>query len=285
MNLNWQQKAEADIDCRITKLTRLGGGDFAESFHATLEDKRSIFVKTHSEAPPNFFTTEANGLGLLSTASELNIPAVLGVCDSPSYLALEWITSGSLGESTDIDMGRQLASLHQLPHPHFGREDCRTTGSLGLPNEPCTNWSEFYASRRLLPLAKLASDRNALPENIIRKIEQLANRLDSVGGPTAPPSVLHGDLWAGNRMIDEDGTNWLIDPAAHGGHREFDLAMMQLFGGFSEACFDAYNEVFPQETQWQERVPLHQLAPLIVHAIKFGGHYRQATADALDLYR
>lgn len=285
MNLDWQLKAEADIGCRIVALTRLGGGDFAESFQATLEDKQSIFIKTHSEAPPNFFTTEASGLCLLSTASALKIPAVLGVCDSPSYLALEWISSGPQRGSTETDFGHQLAAMHQVHHPHFGREDCRTTGSLGLPNDPCSSWSEFYANRRLLPLARLASDRSALSESIIRQIEQLASRLDSLEGPTATPSLLHGDLWAGNRMIDDTGANWLIDPATHGGHREFDLAMMQLFGGFSQACFDAYNEVFPLEPQWQDRVSLHQLAPLIVHAIKFGGHYRQATADALDLYR
>ncbi|MEZ5139333.1 MAG: fructosamine kinase family protein [Acidimicrobiales bacterium] len=96
---------------------------------------------------------------------------------------------------------------------------------------------------------------------------------------------MHGDLWAGNRLVDRAGRSWLIDPAAHGGHREFDLAMMRLFGGFEEACFAAYDEARPLAEGWRERVPLHQLAPLIVHAVKFGGGYRAAAAAALRSLR
>ena len=95
---------------------------------------------------------------------------------------------------------------------------------------------------------------------------------------------MHGDLWAGNRVIDQDGVSWLIDPAAHGNHREFDLAMMRLFGGYQQNCFAAYNEQFPLDDGWEDRIPLFQLAPLIVHAIKFGAHYASATDDAVSRY-
>ena len=95
------------------------------------------------------------------------------------------------------------------------------------------------------------------------------------------PARLHGDLWAGNRLIGAGGISWLIDPASHGGHREFDLAMMRLFGGYDQDFFDAYNEAYPLSDGWQQRIPLHQLAPLIVHAIKFGGGYLQATQNAV----
>jgi len=108
--------------------------------------------------------------------------------------------------------------------------------------------------------------------------------LDEFGAADEPASLLHGDLWAGNRVVDVDGSSWLIDPAAHGGHREFDLAMMQLFGGYGEACFSAYNETFALQHGWQSRIALHQLAPLIVHAIKFGGSYGAATERALSNY-
>ena len=110
----------------------------------------------------------------------------------------------------------------------------------------------------------------------------MAGRLAELGGPPEPPARLHGDLWAGNRLVGSGGESWLIDPAAHGGHREFDLAMMRLFGGFGDACFAAYAEVAPLAEGWQERVPLHQLAPLVVHAIKFGGGYVGASVQALD---
>ncbi|MEQ1786557.1 MAG: fructosamine kinase family protein, partial [Acidimicrobiales bacterium] len=96
---------------------------------------------------------------------------------------------------------------------------------------------------------------------------------------------LHGDLWAGNRLVDRRGDSWLIDPAAHGGHREFDLSMMRLFGGFGDACFDAYTEVHPLTSGWQDRVALHQIAPLVVHAIKFGGGYVGAAESAIARYR
>ena len=95
---------------------------------------------------------------------------------------------------------------------------------------------------------------------------------------------MHGDLWAGNRLVDERGDSWLIDPAAHGGHREFDLAMMRLFGGFGDACFAAYAELHPLAAGWEDRVALHQIAPLVVHAIKFGGHYVGAAESAIARY-
>ncbi|MGB5759797.1 MAG: fructosamine kinase family protein, partial [Acidimicrobiales bacterium] len=110
-------------------------------------------------------------------------------------------------------------------------------------------------------------------------------RLDRLGVPEEPPARLHGDLWAGNRLVDGDGRSWLIDPACHGGHREFDLAMMRLFGGFDETCHRAYHDHSPLAAGWRERVALHQIAPLVVHAIKFGGGYRAAAIDAIERYR
>ena len=113
-------------------------------------------------------------------------------------------------------------------------------------------------------------------------MHSLCDRLHEVAPPDAKPSLVHGDLWAGNRITNRSGISWLIDPAAHGNHREFDLAMMRLFGGYESSCFEAYNEVYPLDAGWQQRIPLMQLAPLIVHAIKFGGHYAAAADDAVS---
>jgi fructosamine-3-kinase len=123
-----------------------------------------------------------------------------------------------------------------------------------------------------------------LPERALADLERLTGRLAEVGGPPEPPARLHGDLWAGNRLVDARGTSWLIDPAAHGGHREFDLAMMRLFGGFGEECFTAYADAAPLAAGWEDRVSLHQIAPLVVHAIKFGGGYGPAAVDAIARY-
>ncbi|CAN5590427.1 fructosamine kinase family protein [soil metagenome] len=287
----------AELGSEVVRHGRLGGGDVAESYRLELADGRQVFAKTHRDPPPGFFTTEAWGLAWLreAEAGAAAVPEVLAVSDGPASggtdgspgdeppaLVLEWIEEGRSSGTTEADLGRSLAELHRAGAPCFGREDRRTTGSRALPNDPCDTWVEFFATRRLLPLARLAHDGGALPESTVADLESVAGRLDALGGAVEPPARLHGDLWAGNRLVDRNAQNWLIDPAAHGGHREFDLAMMRLFGGFGSDCFSAYHDTFPLAPDWEERVPLHQLAPLTVHAIKFGGGYVGATRRALD---
>jgi fructosamine-3-kinase len=251
---------------------------------AAVEAGALVFVKTHENPPPNHFSTESRGLCWLKESESVAIPSVLGVSDDPPYLALEWIDEGARVGGSESTLGASLATLHQFPCACFGREDKRTTGSLGLPNAPCDSWAEFYSTQRLLPLARIASDRRALSETMIQRIESLAGRLGEFSELNVEPSRLHGDLWAGNRLVDWQGVNWLIDPACHGGHREFDLAMMQLFGGYGQRCFDVYQEHIPLSVGWQDRIQLHQLAPLIVHAIKFGRSYVAPTDEALSKY-
>ena len=274
---------EAGMGAEIRSLARLGGGDVAESFRLELSDGRTVFAKTHRSPPPDFFLTEATGLEWLRGTGAVPVPEVLAA--AADALVLEWIDEGTPHDSTEENLGRDLAALHRAEWPIFGRPDRRSTGSRGLPNEPTDNWAEFYARNRLLPLARLASDGRALPADAIVELEALALGLSDLGLPAEPPSLLHGDLWAGNRLVDERGRSWLIDPAVHGGNREFDLSMMLLFGGFGSACFRAYEETFPLIEGFEDRVPLHQLAPLAVHAIKFGGGYGPATVRALKACR
>lgn len=276
--------AEKAIGESIEQITAVSGGDFAKSYCATLGTGERLFIKTHRQPPEGFFTTEATGLQWLAESNSVAIPRVRAVCDSPPFLALEWIEQGVSSAHTEEDFGRLLARLHQCSFPRFGRQDNRLTGSLGLSNNSCDSWAEFYSTRRLLPLARLARDKNALPGATLSDIEALAYRLNNYDVQNEHAALLHGDLWAGNRIIDTNGVSWLIDPACYGGHREFDLAMMRLFGGFDSDCFDAYNEVYPLADGWEERISLHQLAPLIVHAIKFGGGYVSEVQSALRLY-
>lgn len=268
----------------VTAMTRLGGGDVAESYRVDLADGRTVFAKTHRDPPAHFFSTEAEGLRWLREPGELPVPEVVTVSDGddgPSFLVLEWIDEG--GRATDdAEFGRALARLHRTGLPTFGRVDRRTTGSRALPNDPCDTWVEFFRDRRLVPLRRLATDGAALPDRALAKLDAVIDRLADVAGEPEPPARLHGDLWAGNRIVDRAGRSWLIDPAAHGGHREFDLAMMRLFGGFGDDAFVAYDDEFPLVDGWELRVPLHQLAPLTVHAVKFGGGYAAATERALD---
>ena len=264
------------------------GGDTAAAFRVDLRDGRRYFAKTHASPPAGFFTTEAASLRWLAESGAVRVPDVIAASDGDTtapggYLVLEWIDVGTDPPDEEA-FGRSLAALHQAGAPSFGREDQRTTGSLGLPNHPCDSWAEFVATCRFEPLAAIALERGALPMEVIEDLDTLAASLDRFDDGS-PPARLHGDLWAGNRLIDRSRASWLIDPAAHGGHREYDLAMMLLFGGFGTRAFDAYQDVAPLADGWRERIELHQIAPLVVHAIKFGGSYVAAASRAIRRYR
>lgn len=291
MGESFERRVAEELGVDVQGIGRVSGGDVAEAYRVELADGRIVFAKTHADPPPNFFSTEATGLGWLAAAAQhgasaqrvafgLAVASVLAVADD--LLVLAWIDEGRPGGATESEFGRGLAQLHRVGTTTFGRSDRRTTGSRALPNEPTATWAEFYARNRLEPLARLARDGGALGESSIRRLLAVAGRLAEFGAIDEPPALLHGDLWAGNRLVDGDGVSWLIDPAAHGGHREFDLAMMALFGGFGDDCWRSYDEEFPLADGWRARVPLHQLAPLVVHAVKFGGGYASAVDRALD---
>jgi fructosamine-3-kinase len=280
-----REDVEQALAVDVIATRRVHGGDVAASFAVDLADERRVFAKTHLTAPPGFFTTEAASLSWLRQPGVVPVPEVLAVSDDPPLLVLEWIDEGRPIDTTERELGRALAALHRAGAATFGRSDRRSTGSRGLPNEPCEDWATFYATQRIAPLVRMAREANALPERAITGLRSLdAVRLRAIGGPPEPPARLHGDLWAGNRLVDRAGRSWLIDPASHGGHREFDLAMMRLFGGFGEECYAAYGESYPLADGWEQRVSLHQIAPLVVHAIKFGGGYPAAAADAIARY-
>jgi fructosamine-3-kinase len=285
---------EAALDTRVLRSRPVHGGDVAQSFRLDLGDGRTVFAKTQRDAPPGALTTEATDLRWLHAAGAVAVPAVLFASDGarergvPNLLVLEWIdeaASRSASDAGESEFGRRLASLHRCGAAQFGRADGAGSGSLALPNDPDDRWPSFYARNRLVPLARLARDRGALPDDVAASIDRIASRIDQLTGPPEPPARLHGDLWAGNRLVDRAGRSWLIDPSAYGGHREIDLAMMRLFGGFGPACFAAYDEVHPLADGWVDRVPLYQLAPLVVHAIKFGGGYVQGVRAAVDRLR
>ena len=277
------------LDDEVTDMTSLRGGDVADAYQVALASRRTVFAKTHRSPPPGFFTTEAAGLTWLRDAGALPVPEVLAVTDggegAPPVLVLEWIAEARGAAPDEAAFGRALATLHSAGARRFGREDRRTTGSRGLPNEPCATWAEFYATQRLAPLARLLRDAVHLGRDVAAGLAddllRVAARVDDLAGLPEPPARLHGDLWAGNRLVDDAGASWLIDPACFGGHREFDLAMMRLFGGFGGDAFAAYDEAMPLASGWERRIALHHLAPLAVHAIKFGSGYVPSLQAAL----
>ncbi|HEX3511366.1 MAG TPA: fructosamine kinase family protein [Solirubrobacteraceae bacterium] len=252
----------------------VGGGYINHAYRARLARGADAFVKTREGPQPGEYAAEAEGLRWLAEAGGVRTPAVLEVADD--YLALEWIDAGALSAEGAEELGRGLAVIHGAGAPCFGDPGfigLALLGTLSLPNDPAADWGEFYATRRLLPLAREARDRERLSARGAADVERVCEEISERVGPAEPPSRLHGDLWLGNVLAGADGRPWLIDPWAHGGHREVDLAMLRLFGSPPERTFAAYEEVLPLADGWRDRVALYQLLPLLVHAALFGGSY------------
>jgi fructosamine-3-kinase len=269
----------------VTDAVRVGGGDINEAWRVTLADGRDAFVKTRAGAAAREYDVEARGLRWLAEPGVLRTPRALEV--GPDYLVLEWIEPGSLHAAGAEELGRGLALTHAAGAPCFGDRDlgAATSGSLALPNDATPDWPSFYAERRLRPLARIARERGALAQDGARAVEGVCERLPALAGPDEPPARLHGDLWGGNVLADAHGRPWLIDPSAYGGHREIDLAMLALFGApVQERVFAAYQDAAPLAAGWEERVQLWQLAPLLVHAILFGGSYGDAAERVARRY-
>lgn len=274
---------EAALGASCKRASPVSGGDINDAFRASLADGRTVFVKTNDRADPSMFPAEARGLDWLCEAGALRVPRVLAVSrgDSPAFLVLEYLESGRRVSDFDERLGRGLAALHHFGAPSFGLEHDNFIGRLPQDNTSAPNWAEFYRDRRLLPQLERAAERGLAPTELRRGFEQLFAKLGDRVGPPEPPARLHGDLWGGNLHVDERGEPCLIDPAAYGGHREVDLAMMRLFGGFSQATFSAYAEAFPLADGHEERVALYQLYPLMVHVNLFGGSYVGSVQRAL----
>lgn len=271
----------------VANLRAIAGGDLNDAYAAELEDGGRVFVKTAPDAAPGAFSREAEGLRWLAEPATLSVARVVAVADDPPgprFLVLEWIERGRSDAAGEQELGRGLAALHAAGAPAFGGDHDLVLGPLTLPNAPLDSWPEFYAARRLEPVARVADERGALPAGALGVLDRLIGRLDELCGPTEPPARLHGDLWSGNVMTSSDGRPWLIDPAAYGGHREIDLAMLCLFGGPGPGFLAAYQEVAPLADGHEERAALWQVLPLLTHAALFGGGYGVSAVSAMKRY-
>jgi len=280
----------------VTGLRRVAGGDLNDAYVVRLADNRVVFVKTSADAAPGSYTAEAAGLRwIASAAGAPAVPEVLAVVDPPArdreprMLALSWIDPGHLSRAGAETLGQGLAALHRAGAPGYcvAPPDAPAglrIGPLALPAGSAATWAEAYGTLRLRPLAHRAAFSGALTRDGLAAVERVCERLPELAGPAEPPARLHGDLWAGNVLANTDGVPYLIDPAAYGGHREMDLAMLRLFGGPGERCFSAYSEVFPLADGHHERVELWQLFPLLVHAVLFGAGYGERVTTIAHRY-
>ena len=271
MKRSVREELETALGVPIDGVRSLRGGDINEAWKVTLKDGRSVFVKTHERADPEMFLRESEGLAWLAEANALRVPDVLAV--SASFLALEFIEPGPRARDFDERLGGGLAALHRHGAEGFGWRENNFIGSLPQDNGHEPDWASFYVHRRLEPQLRMAEERGLATGAMKKGFARLFERIEAFLGSAEPAARLHGDLWSGNCHVAEDGSPVLIDPAVYGGHREMDLAMMKLFGGFSDRVFAAYDEAWPLAEGWQERIPLHQLYPLMVHVNLFGGSY------------
>jgi len=273
----------------------LAGGDIHAAFCVRLADGRRVFVKSpvgdfpgssHPTAPATMFAAEARGLEWLREAGALRIPEVLAFSDpardGTRFLILEYLEPAPRAAAFDELLGRGLAQLHRAGSPSFGLEHDNFIGPLPQPNAPAADWATFYTEQRLEPLLRRAASAGLAGARMRRDFDALFARMKDLVGPLEPPSRLHGDLWSGNLHVDHRGHPCLIDPAVYGGHREIDLAMMRLFGGFGPRVFQAYNEAWPLARGAEKRVALYQLYPLLVHLNVFGAAYSSRVTSALE---
>jgi fructosamine-3-kinase len=266
----------------------LGGQHGVRHCRATLTDGRVVFAKISGAVgpsagstgggPPAGFPAEARGLGWLAEAGAVPVPEVIGWDEAT--LVISWLPSQAPSRQAAERFGRDLARMHAAGAGAYGAPWPGFIAGLPLGNDAGGSWPEWYGTERLLPYARRARDAGSLTQPDVRLVEAVAARAPDLAGPAEAPSRIHGDCWSGN-VLWSGGRGWLIDPAAHGGHRETDLAMLALFGApFLDRIIACYQEVAPLAAGWRHRVPLHQLHPLLVHVCLFGQAYRTAAIDA-----
>ncbi len=270
------RRLEATLGAPITDARALFGGDINQAARVTAGGQ-TYFVKWNASAPPTMFPTEAYGLRLLASAEALRVPQVIAQGDAedgaPAFLVLEYIETGRKGGADTMErFGEGLAELHRHTAEHFGLDRDNFIGRLPQPNPPTPDWVSFYRDHRIGYQMELARKLGRLPKRREDLLTRLMERMAEFLPADTPASLIHGDLWGGNYLVDTRGQAVLIDPAVCYAHREMDLAMSELFGGFSERFYAAYQAAWPAP-DYAERRALYQLYYILVHLNLFGESY------------
>ncbi len=275
------QSVEDTLDEGVSSQQPVHGGDINQAARITSESGDEYFLKWNSEAPEQLFSAEAKGLQLLHEAETgLHIPSVINY--DTDYLLMEWIAEGGGKPGSAADFGKQLARLHQHTSPYFGLDHDNYIGRLPQSNSMQSEWADFYIEERIEPQIQRGVKSGKVSRELLHNLTGLYDTVSELF-PEEPPALLHGDLWSGNYMFTADGGASIYDPAVYFGHREMDLAMTRLFGGFSADFYQGYESEYPLAPGFEERVSLCNLYPILVHANLFGGSYsRQAEAIFLS---
>ncbi len=280
--MNTLTKIAEENNLNLINSSPLSGGDINDVFLLKCASKKYVVKTNDASKFPGMFQTEAKGLDLLRSSNSFKIPSVIsfGVIENTSYLLLEHIPEGSTSNIFWQQFAENLAILHKTTQPTFGLDHSNYIGSLPQYNGSETSAADFYINQRLEPQFKIAKEQGFDFSKLDVFYKNLSSEI-----PNEPPALLHGDLWGGNYMVSEHGTPVLIDPAVSFAPREMDLAMMQLFGGFSEEIFNHYHSIFPLKNNWKQRVSLWQLYFLLVHLNIFGAGYLSRVQSIVKKYQ
>ena len=262
-----------ELSVDLTGYRSVSGGSINAAYCAFNEDKK-WFIKLNSEEKyPDMFEKEHDGLTTLRQTL-FNVPKALahGTHENFTYLILDFIESSSKDEMNWELFGKSLAKMHLISKSKFGLNYSNYIGSLVQQNNYHSTWEDFYINERLLVLAELGLNKNLLTSKVVKRIERLCIRLSEIV-PTEHPGLVHGDLWQGNIMCNNNYAPVLIDPAVYYGHREMDIGMLHLFGSVSKVALENYQNIYPLEKGWLDRMDVFQLYPLLVHLILFGSSY------------
>jgi fructosamine-3-kinase len=290
-------RIEAKLGSKIKGFSSLSGGCISDAYKITMSDGSNFFLKYNPSTSNDMFLKEANGLKELAKTNAIRIPEVLSFAEN--YILLEYIPTGSknlpaaklwqAGKNFFEEFGRSFAEMHKFTSENFGFYEDNYIGSNPQKNIPDdkekTNWVEFYFNKRILFQLQLAEKFGNSTDALRTGISKLENKIEEIVGDTKEqPSLLHGDLWGGNYMVDENGNAVLIDPAVYYGHREADLGMTKLFGGFSSEFYRAYFETFPLEDGYEYRDNLYKLYHVLNHLNLFGGGYYSQALSLIKFY-
>ena len=269
------------------EFSSVNGGSVNESFSIRY-GSRQLFCKTNSATKfPHLFETEKKGLELIAKQKIIATPEVMACFEREGhqYLLLEWVSAGKPSKEFWHSFGEQLAALHQVKNIHFGLDHENYMGCVTQVNSKSVNWIDFFREQRLEPLVRLCSSNGLISADQIKLFETLYNRLPDLFNEDEPPSLVHGDLWSGNFICNQEGQPVLIDPAVYFGHRSVDLAMTTLFGGFNLPFYEAYHYHYPFPDNYKMQWPVCNLYPLLIHVFLFGRAYLSQVDDILKRFR
>ncbi len=287
MNSEIIKYIEKELNTKIVSGRSVGGGCINDAQTITTSDNKQFFLKLNFNSAKDMFFKEANGLRELKKAAAIRVPEVILV--DTNFILLEQINPGRKSKTFDEDFGRSFANLHRFTSEHFGFYEDNYIGSTPQKNIPDNdeknNWIKFYFNKRILFQYRLLEKNGYADSSIKKRISLLENKIYEILKDTENiPSLLHGDLWSGNYLVDENGNACLIDPAVYYGNREADLAMTKLFGGFNSAFYKSYNEAFPLPEGYEYRENIYKLYHVMNHLNLFGGGYYHQTISLMDYY-